>query len=61
MFVHEDEIKECISHYHSFVGDLEKAAKAVAPKGTEVPAPTEVSCAVMDARFLTPAEVSGWV
>lgn len=57
MFVHEDEIPDAVKFYHKFADDLEKAAKAAAAKGMEVTCPTELSCVVMDNKYLTPAEV----
>ena len=57
MFVHEDDIAEAVKHFHSFSDELMKAAKANAPKGVEPDAPTTVSCAVMDNKVLSPAEV----
>ena len=56
VFVHEDEIADAVKFFHKFAGDLEKEAKAAAPKGAEVKAPTEVTCVVMDNKYLTPAE-----
>jgi large subunit ribosomal protein L10 len=58
VFVHEDDIADAVKHYFKFADDLEKEAKANAPKGTEPPAPTSLSCAVMDGNVLTPADVS---
>eukprot|EP00877_Chromochloris_zofingiensis_P013897 jgi/Chrzof1/8761/Cz03g23160.t1 len=56
VFVHEDEIPDAVKFYHKFADDLEKAAKAAAAKGMEVTCPTELSCVVMDNKYLTPAE-----
>lgn len=56
VFVHEDDISSAVKHFHTFSDELEKAAKAAAPKGTEPPKPTTVSCAVMDNKLLSPAQ-----
>jgi large subunit ribosomal protein L10 len=56
VFVHEDDVADAVKFFGAYAGDLEKEAKAAAPKGAEVKAPTEVTCVVMDNKFLTPAE-----
>jgi ribosomal protein L10 len=56
VFVHEDEVADVVKYFNSFVSTLEKEAKAAAPKGVEVKAPTEVTAVVMDNKYLTPAE-----
>lgn len=61
VFVHEDDIADAVKHYFQFADDLEKEAKANAPKGTEPPPPTSLSCAVMDGKVLAPADVSAGV
>lgn len=59
VFVHEDDIGEAVKAFHKFSGDLEKEAKAAAPKGQadKVKAPTELSCAFMDNKYLSPADL----
>ena len=56
VFVHEDEVADAVKFFFKFSAELEKEAKAAAPKGAEVKAPTELTCAVMDNKYLTPAE-----
>lgn len=56
VFVHEDEIPDVVKHWHKFTDDLQKEAKAAAPKGVEPDAPTSLSCVVMDNKYLSPAE-----
>ncbi|KIZ03422.1 large subunit ribosomal protein L10 [Monoraphidium neglectum] len=56
VFVHEDDISDAVKFFNKFTETLEKEAKAAAPKGVEVPPPTEVTCVVMDNKYLTPAE-----
>lgn len=46
-----------MKHWHKFSDDLFKEAKAMAPKGVEAVAPTELSCVIMDNKALSPAEV----
>lgn len=58
MFVKEECIADAIKHYFKFEDDLFSEAKKVAAKGADVKKPTEVSVAVMENRFLTPADVS---
>lgn len=57
MFVNEDDIPEVVKHWHKFSDDLQKEAKAAAPKGVEPEPPTTLSCVVMDNKYLSPAEV----
>ncbi|GAX79238.1 hypothetical protein CEUSTIGMA_g6678.t1 [Chlamydomonas eustigma] len=57
VFVKEDGISDSIKSYFKFEEDLFIEAKKVAPKNTEVKRPTEVSVAVMDKRYLTPADL----
>lgn len=57
MFVNEEDIPETVKHWHAFSEELEKEAKAVAPKGVDPPAPTQLTCVVMDNKYLSPAEV----
>jgi len=56
VFVHEDDISDAVKYFNKFNADLEKEAKAAAPKGVEVKPPTELTCVVMDNKYLTPAE-----
>lgn len=56
VFVNEDEIADCIKHYNSFASDLEKEAKAAAPKGVQVEVPAGLSVAVMDNKYLSVEE-----
>lgn len=56
VFVHEDDIADAVKHWHKFSDDLFKEAKAMAPKGVEAVAPTELSCVIMDNKALSPAE-----
>jgi large subunit ribosomal protein L10 len=56
VFVHEDEVADVVKYFNSFVGTLDKEAKAAAPKGVEVKAPTELTCAVMDNKYLSPSD-----
>jgi len=56
VFVHEDDIADAVKHWHSFSDDLFKEAKAMAPKGVEAVAPTQLSCVIMDNKALSPAE-----
>ncbi|KAI8465455.1 MAG: plastid ribosomal protein L10 [Monoraphidium minutum] len=56
VFVHEDDVSDAVKYFNKFTADLEKEAKAAAPKGVEVSAPTSVTCVVMDNKYLTPAE-----
>jgi hypothetical protein len=49
---------DAVKHWHKFSDDLFKEAKAMAPKGVEAVAPTELSCVIMDNKALSPAEVS---
>jgi hypothetical protein len=58
VFVHEDDIPDAVKHWNTFYDELEKEAKAAAPKGTEPPPPTALSCVIMDNKYLSPAEVS---
>jgi hypothetical protein len=48
---------DAVKHWHSFSDDLFKEAKAMAPKGVEAVAPTQLSCVIMDNKALSPAEV----
>lgn len=59
IFVGEDGIADTVKFWNKFSADLEKAAAANAPKGStkKVEAPTSVSCAVMDGKYMTPAEL----
>lgn len=57
MFVPEDNIRDTVKAYFKFEDDLFTEAKKVAPKNTEVKSPTEVSCVVMDGKYLSPKEV----
>lgn len=51
---------DAVKHWHSFSDDLFKEAKAMAPKGVEAVAPTQLSCVIMDNKALSPAEVRSW-
>lgn len=57
VFVNEDDIPDTVKHWHAFSTELEKEAKAAAPKGQDPPPPTTLSCVVMDNKYLSPAEV----
>jgi large subunit ribosomal protein L10 len=59
IFVGEDGIADTVKFWNKFSGDLEKAAQASAPKGSTkaIAAPTSVTCAVMDGKYMTPAEL----
>jgi large subunit ribosomal protein L10 len=57
VFVGEDGIAETVKFFNTYAADLEKAAQAAAPKGKTIEAPTSVSCAVMDGKYMTPAEL----
>lgn len=59
LFVGEDGIADTVKFWNKFSADLEKAAQASAPKGSTkaVEAPTSVTCAVMDGKYMTPAEL----
>lgn len=57
VFVKEDAVADAIKHYFKFEEDLFTEAKKTAAKNVEVKRPTEVSAAVMDNKFLTPAEL----
>lgn len=57
IFVPEDAIRDTVKHYFAFEKQLFDDAKKVAPKGVEVKAPTELSCIVMDDKYLSPAEL----
>lgn len=56
VFVHEDDVSDAVKYFNTFTVQLEKEAKAAAPKGVEVKPPTEVTCAVMDNKFLSPSD-----
>lgn len=56
VFVHEEDIPDTVKHWHAFSEELEKEAKAAAPKGQDPPAPTQLTCVVMDNKYLSPAE-----
>lgn len=59
IFVGEDGIADTVKFWNKFSADLEKAAAANVPKGStkKVEAPTSVSCAVMDGKYMTAAEL----
>lgn len=57
VFVPEEEIATAVKHYFKFEEDVFTEAKKQAAKNQEVKAPTELSCAVMSGKYLTPAEV----
>lgn len=56
VFVNEDDIPDTVKHWHAFSEELEKEAKALAPKGVEPVPPTTLSCVIMDNKYLSPAE-----
>jgi len=59
IFVGEDAIADTVKFWNKYSSDLEKAAAASAPKGSakKLEAPTSVTCAVMDGKYMTPAEL----
>lgn len=57
VFVPEESVRAAVKHYFAFEKSVFAEAKKNAAKGAEVKAPTEISCAVMDSKYLSPAEL----
>lgn len=57
VFVNEDSIASTVKHYFKFEQTLLDDAKKIAPKGSEVKAPIQVSSIIMSGKMLTPAEL----
>jgi len=58
VFVNEEDIQDTVKTYFKFEEELFSQAKKTAAKGVEVKPPTTLSTIVMDAKLLTPKDVS---
>jgi hypothetical protein len=58
VFVNEECIGDTIKAYFKFEEELFDAAKKAAPKNTTVEKPTDLTCVVMDNKYMSVAEVS---